>query len=278
MGFEEKERRLARKTEDILLGNFLAQIEAHWRDVPELEIRSRELAHLAIICDGNRRSAKEKGLPELLGHRLGVEVITGISRACRKWDVKHLTFWVFSTENWGRDKEQVEFLMDLFERFGSDPAYLAELQENKVGLTHFGRKDHLTTNLRQLVDYLEKETRRYQPSFNLNIALDYGGVDEINRALARILQDMNAGWILPREVLDNEDMIFDYLDSRGQPNPDLVVRTGGVGDLPHTSGFMPIQTAYSSWAFIDDYFPDLTPQTLMGNIHQFIKNKRRFGA
>lgn len=262
-----------------LLEYWMAQIETRWQKIPEFKVDPEKLRHLAIICDGNRRSGLEKGLPAFQGHTLGAEATKGISRACRDWGIEVLTLWVFSTENWKRDPEQVDFLMELFWRYGSTTEYVEELKENKVRLTHFGRRDRLETHLEELIEDLEEITRSYDPSYFLNIALDYGGLDELGRAFVKMLAGVEAKRISPAEISENSGLILSYLDSSGQPHPDLIIRTGfKPGEVPHTSGFMPLQTSYSSWMFLPEYFPDLSPDSLVDALSNFVQYKRRFGA
>ncbi|MGB6839247.1 MAG: polyprenyl diphosphate synthase [Microgenomates group bacterium] len=255
-----------------------ASIVGHrWKQIPEFEVNPKTLRHLAIICDGNRRSAKEKGLHPSQGHRLGVEVIRGVMQACKEWGVRHLTFWTWSTENWERDRQQVNFVMELASRYLTDKEVVETLIENKTRFTHFGRKDRLPENLESTIANLEKRTAKFDQRF-VNLALDYGGLDEIARATAKIVEEARHGLLTPNDVLANPELILSYLDTTEQPLPDLVIRTGAKpGEIPHTSGFMPLQTSYSGWAFLPDNFPDLTPQSLLNSIQEFSMYKRRLG-
>lgn len=251
---------------------WLSSIESIWRETPEFNV-PENFRHLAVICDGNRRSAIEKGLEPHLGHKLGTEVIKGIMQACRGWGIKHLTFWTWSTENWKRDAVQKNFVMNLAEEGLKQKEAIDTLIENRTRFMHLGRKDRLPPTLRLTIENLERITSGFNERF-VNLALDYGGLDELSRAYARMLRDS----ISLEVVTANPDIIFHYLDTAGQPNPDLVVRTGGtIDEIPHTSGFMPLQTAYSGWVFMKDLFPDLTPQPLLGTIQDFLEYERRMG-
>lgn len=233
--------------------------------------------HLAVICDGNRRSAVSKGLEPWEGHRLGVEVMKGITQAGKDWGIKHLTFWTWSTENWQRDSAQVEFVMNLASRYLRDKDALEMLVENEARFTHFGRKDRLPTDTKEAIDELEVETAHFD-QYYINLALDYGGLDEVARATALMIGDSNVGNLSPDDVVRNPELIYRYLDTRGQPLPDLVLRTGlGLDEVPHTSGFMPLQSSYSGWIFMKELFPDLTPQGLADSISSFIEYDRRGG-
>lgn len=258
--------------------NWQTQIESIWKNTPEArEFDFQKVNHLAIICDGNRRAALQKGLPEFFGHQVGIETIKGIARACRKWNIHTSTFWVWSTENWERTQAQVSFIMKLADRSFNDPTFLKELGENKVRFTHIGRKDRLPKKIKLAIDFLEKKTKHFN-NYQLNIALDYGGLDEIARNIHRIVKDFQLGKIDNQLITKKPELILKYLDSGNQSPPDLVIRTGTKPEeTPHTSGFMPLQTEYSGWIFLPDLFPNLTPQTLSETIGKFIKYERRYG-
>ncbi len=257
--------------------SWLEEIEFNWRDIPEFKVDPRRLGHLAIICDGNRRAAREKGLDSYFGHRAGVEVIKGILQAGRKWGIHTLTFWVWSTENWEREDEQVKFVMSLAAQYLGDEGIIEELNENQVRFTHFGRKDRLHPEIRKAITDLEERTASFD-RFQLNMAMDYGGLDEVARAFGRIFADFRRGTFDPENFQHNPQAILGFLDSANQALPDLVVRTGTKeGEIPHTSGFMPLQTTYSSWVFSPDLFPNLSPQVLLEQIQNFLGYERRMG-
>lgn len=255
---------------------WLSGIESTWKQTPEFSVPAN-FEHLAVICDGNRRSAKEKGLNPWEGHRLGIEVIKGIMQAGRDWGIKHLTFWAWSTENWKRDEGQVSFVMNLAARHLADSEALRTLVENRTKFTHIGRKDRLPMNVLTAIDNLERNTAGFSERY-VNLALDYGGRDEVSRATAKIVQDAIRGRLVETDILANPELIQSYLDTAGQPLPDLVVRTGSLeNETPHTSGFMPLQTEYSGWRFIPTLFPDLTPDSFLTEIQKFLVSERRFG-
>ena len=255
---------------------WLSSIESTWRETPEFNV-PENFKHLAVICDGNRRSAREKGLDPWQGHRLGIEVIKGIMRASRNWGIKHLTFWTWSTENWKRDEGQVGFVMGLAAKHLADSEALKTLVENRTKFTHLGRKDRLPQSVVTAIDNLERNTAGFNDRF-VNLALDYGGLDEISRATAKIVDDAIRGRLAEVNILAHPELIFSYLDTKSQPLPDLVVRTGSLEEeIPHTSGFMPLQTTYSGWKFISTFFPDLTPGSLLTEIQKFLVYERRLG-
>jgi len=256
---------------------WIAQIETHWQNTPEFKVDPEKLRHLVIICDGNRRAAQERRLKPYFGHQAGIETIKGIAQACRQWNIHTLTFWLWSTENWEREKEQVEFIMNLGRHYLKDEVFVEEIQRNQVRFTHLGRKDRLPPEIAEGLEEWEKQTASFS-RYRLNLAIDYGGKDEIARAVVKIIKEVQEGRLSPVEILRNPKTIFEFLDTATQLPPDLVIRTGTrKEEIPHTSGFMPLQAAYSSWVFLPELFPDLTPQTLLRPIVDFIKYERRFG-
>lgn len=256
---------------------WLETIENNWQDIPEFEVPKGKLQHLAVICDGNRRAARARGLNPYYGHRAGVETIRRIARACREWEIHALTFWVWSTENWGRERPQVEFVMGLAKRFLPEKRFFEELRQNEVKFTHLGRKDRLSEPIARTIENLERQTADFD-RYHLNLAMDYGGLDETARAFGRMLGAIKKGDFNPEILRETPQAILGFLDTTAQALPDLVIRTGvKKEEIPHTSGFMPLQTAYSGWVFLPDLFPDLTPQALLKPIQDFIEYERRFG-
>lgn len=256
---------------------WIAQIKKTWENVPEFKVDTQKLKHLAIICDGNRRAAKEIRLNPFLGHQAGIETVQLASKACRQWDIHTLTFWLWSTENWQRDKMQVEFIMNLFKKTLQNPEFINELCENQVNFKHLGRKDRFSKPTREGLETWEKKTAHFS-RYQLNVALDYGGEDEIARAIAQISLEVKQGRLSPEKITKNPEIISKFLDTRNQPPVDLIIRTGTKPDeIPHTSGFMPLQSAYAGWAFITDLFPNLTPNSLLNPIKEFQEYQRRLG-
>lgn len=271
MGRQEQEHRPEATAE---LDQWVEEVQKRWEKTPEFRVDTHRLKHLAIICDGNRRAAQQRRLPSYFGHRVGVETIKGMARACRKWDIRTLTFWVWSTENWQRDQEQVEFVMGLADHFLPQQELLDELVANDVRFKHLGRKDRLPQSVALAISNLETKTVSFN-QYHLNLALDYGGLDEIVRAILTI-QRKNVNPVLFRQ---HPNSIINFLDTAGQDLPDLVVRTGmQKGEFFRTSGFMPLQTAYAVWLPVRTLFPDLTPNELKVGIDSFVEYQRRFGV
>lgn len=260
-----------------VLNNWIREVGQRWEEIPDLRVDPEKLSHLAIICDGNRRSAKERSLAPYFGHQVGVEVIKGVLRACQKWGIQDVTFWVWSTENWQRKPDQVDFAMSLASTNLSDKKMVAELISNQVRFTHFGRRDRFPIEMADQLVNLERLTCRFN-KHRFNLALDYGGLDEMTYAAIRIHEDIQTGKITPELLRQQPELIYSYLYTSEHSNPDLVIRSGmKKNELPRTSGFMPIQTAYSSWVFVDENFPDLKPITLLESIQKHLEYQHRMG-
>lgn len=256
---------------------WVAQIESAWKAIPEFEVDPEKLRHLAIICDGNRRAARERGFHDWDGHRAGVELIRQIARAGREWGIRTLTFWTWSTENWGREKKQTEVIMGLAAQHLPDPQLLEEFKKEKVRFTHLGRKDRLPERVRSAIEHLEEETRKFD-RYQVNLAMDYGGLDETARAIGKIINGVQKGTLDFQIIQENPQVILGFLDTANQALPDLIIRTGTEeGEISHTSGFMALQSSYAGWTFLPDLLPDLTPEALLQSITEFSEYKRRMG-
>lgn len=263
---------------EFTLDSWVREIELRWKKIPEFKVDPEKLKHLAVICDGNRRAALVRDLPELFGHRTGVEVIKGIAKAGREWGIHTLTFWVWSTENWQRDREQIDYVMGLAQGHLAQAGFLRELRRNQVRFVHLGDIGRLPEGIANTLVRLEEATRNFE-KFRLNLAMNYGGVDEVSRAIYRMSITAQIGGLETGAFSDNSrDVLVKFLDTAGQPNPDLVIRTGmREEEMFRTSGFMPIQTEYSVWDPIPDLFPDLTPERLLRSIQNFLGYQRRLG-
>ncbi len=223
--------------------------------------------HIVIIPDGNRRWAKYNGLPSLEGHRRGFDVAIKISKHIRSRGVHTLTLWAFSTENWKRTQKEVGYLMRLYAKMTDK--YLKDAIEDKVKIVHIGRKDRIPNYLLKKIQNVEEKTKNNTKNI-LNIALDYGGRDEIIRAIKRI-----GNWELEIGNL-TEESFPQFLDTQGQPypNPDIIIRTSGESRI---SGLMIWQAAYAELFFIKKHFPDLTNGDIDLVLEEYSKRQRRFG-
>lgn len=224
--------------------------------------------HLAIIPDGNRRWARARGLHTFEGHKRGFDMAVKLARTAREWGIHTVTLWGFSTENWDRTAEEIAYLMKLYERLVDN--YLKEAKKDDVKIVHLGRKDRLPKSLLAKIAKAEAETKDNK-SYIMNIAIDYGGHDDIIRAVQKMITDK-----IPAEKVDKK-LFESYLDTRGQPYPyvDLMIRTSGE---QRTSGMLLWQSAYTEYYFENDHFPDFTPRKLREAVLDFSRRRRRFGG
>lgn len=225
-------------------------------------------SHIAIVLDGNRRWARSRGLPTLEGHRAGFDAGLKIARASRSWGVHTFTVWGFSTENWNRSKVEISYLQRLFKKMVR--VVEKEAVKENVRFVHLGRKDRLPKDLVKYIRKVEGKTKK-NTSHILNVALDYGGHDEIVRATQGIIRDGI------REENVDEKLFASYLDTGDQPYPyvDLFIRTSGE---QRTSGFMPWQLNYAEYFWEVDHLPDMTPEKLRNIIIDYSRRRRRFGG
>jgi len=221
--------------------------------------------HIAIIMDGNRRWAEKKGLPILRGHEKGAEQLKKVSKACREIGVKIFTVYAFSTENWKRTKTEVGYLMRLMKKFlinGSDV-----FKKEGIKFNVMGQIDKLPKDIQTLVKKLMKDTKDNDTGI-FNLAVNYGGRQEIVEAVKDIIKS----GLKPAQV--DEESFGQYLDTAGQPDPDLLIRTSGEQRL---SGFLPWQAVYSELYFSPKLWPDFSEKDLEEAIKEYQNRQRRFG-
>ncbi len=223
--------------------------------------------HVAMILDGNRRWARARGLKSWEGHYAGYNAIQKLARTSRDLGVHTFTLWAWSTENWERSKEEIDKIMDLFRR-GLEESE-KELHESRIHLVHLGRKDRMPADIVNTFARLDLETKKYSQDHVLNMAIDYGGHDEIIRAVNKVLKDN-------LKTIDS-NQFESYLDTAGQPYPfvDLFIRTSGE---QRTSGLLPWQMDYAEYYFAQDHLPDFSPEMLREAVLDFSRRRRRFGA
>jgi undecaprenyl diphosphate synthase len=223
--------------------------------------------HIAIVLDGNRRWARARGLPDTDGHKAGYKAMKEVVKASRDLGIHTLTVWGFSTENWERPKRETLDIMNLVRKFLSD--FEDEYQKEGVRLIHLGRKDRLPKDILKYIGSLEARSKNNNKHI-LNVALDYGGRNEIIRAVKRIIADN------VKESEISEELFSSYLDTADQPYPcpDLFVRTSGE---QRTSGLLPWQTAYTEYYWEQDHLPDFSAEKLRNIILDYSRRRRRFG-
>ena len=226
--------------------------------------------HVAVIMDGNGRWAVGRGLPRTEGHRAGVAALRRIVKHSAKRGVEILTLFSFSSENWNRPPAEVGFLMGLLERFVRRD--LAEIHRQNVRVTMTGEREGLDPSILGLIEEGEALTRE-NTGMTLVVAFNYGGRNEIARAVKRLAADVAQGVIAPQDV--NEDSISRYLDTAALPDPDLIIRTSGEQRL---SNFLLWQAAYSEFYFADLHWPDFDECALDSAFEAFAARDRRFGG
>ncbi len=226
--------------------------------------------HIAIIMDGNRRWAKNKGLPVSFGHKEGAKTLEKIVRYANKIGIKHITVYAFSTENWKRTEEEVSTLMGLFQSYLDDYSKRADSENIRVKI--IGSKVGLSEKMKNSIAKCMERTKK-NTGTTFNIALNYGGRDEIISAVKNIAQKVKENKIEIEDI--NEKMISDNLYTSEQPDPDLLIRTSGEIRL---SNFLPWQLVYTEFLFIEKNWPDFDEKDLDEAIELYQKRNRKFGA
>ena len=226
--------------------------------------------HIAIIMDGNRRWAKAKGLPVALGHKEGAKTLEKIVRYAKKVGIKYITVYAFSTENWKRTEEEVSALMNLMQSYLDDYSKRADSENIKVNI--LGSRQGLSKKMTELIEKCMERTKG-NTGITFNIALNYGGRDELVYAMKKIAEKVQNKEINIEDI--NEQLISDNLYTTAQPDPDLLIRTSGELRL---SNFLPWQLAYTEFVFVEKNWPDFDEQDLDEAIEIYQKRNRKFGA
>ena len=225
--------------------------------------------HIAIIMDGNGRWARKRGLPRTAGHSAGAEAFRRIANYCRTLGVEYLTVYAFSTENWKRSQEEVGGIMLLLRRYLEEA--IRDMTKNRVRFRFFGDLSKLSPQLQKLCYDAENQSAEYD--VQVDFCLNYGGRDEIVRAARAFAAQVAEGKRKPEEL--TEELFSSYLYSAGVPDPELIIRPSG--EL-RTSNFLPWQSAYSEYVFMDVLWPDFGPQDLDKAIDEYHRRNRRFGG
>ena len=225
--------------------------------------------HVGFIMDGNGRWATKRGMPRKFGHREGAKNFKDLSLYCRDIGLRNASFYVFSTENWKRPQDEVNAIMDLFWD------YLCEADqylERRVRMIFVGDRSRLQDRLQKRMEELEHDSRDFE-KMNLILAINYGGRDEIVRAVRKIATEAAGGDLKPDEI--DAKVFASYLDTAGLPDPDLMIRTSGEQRI---SNFLLWQLAYSEFYFTPKYWPDFTPEDLEEALQSYAARERRFGG
>ena len=210
--------------------------------------------HVAIILDGNGRWAKNKHMPRTYGHTVGSKVVERTVEDASDIGIKYLTVYVFSTENWKRSQDEVSMLFSLIERYLR--SLIKKSKKNNVRCRVIGRRDNMSSSMLQVIEKLEEETKD-NTGLTFTLAINYGGRDEITRAVQGIAQDVKDGKLNAEDI--TESTISDYLDTSGMPDPDLLIRTGGDERL---SNYLPWQLTYTEFYFTPVLWPAFTRMIL----------------
>ena len=226
--------------------------------------------HIAIIMDGNRRWARAKGKPATFGHKEGAKTLEKIVRYANKIGLEYITVYAFSTENWKRAEEEVSALMTLLQNYLDDYSKRADSENIKVKV--LGDITALSKGMQKSIMNCMERTKD-NTGVVFNIALNYGGRNEIVRAVKEIAKEIKEERIEIDDI--TEKLISENLYTKGQPDPDLVIRTSGEVRL---SNFLPWQVVYSEFLFIDKNWPDFTEEDLDNAIIEYQKRTRKFGA
>ena len=225
--------------------------------------------HIAIIMDGNGRWAQQHAMGRIAGHKKGAEAVRLTVRACREIGIKVLTLYAFSTENWLRPAGEVKALMRLLEEYLRSE--IQEMLENGIRLTTIGDTEALKKPMKTILKETIAKTA-HNHDMILNLALNYGGRDEIVGAVQNLLNDIRRGTLADQEV--TKDLFSHYLDTAGLPDPDLLIRTSGEYRI---SNFLLWQSAYTEFYYTDVLWPDFNRDELFRAITEYQRRERRFG-
>ena len=226
--------------------------------------------HIAIIMDGNRRWAKSQVKPASFGHKAGAKTLEKIVRYANKIGLEYITVYAFSTENWKRTEEEVKALMTLLQSYLDDYSKRADTENIRVKI--LGDISALAPGMQKSI-YNCMERTKDNTGVTFNIALNYGGRDELLKAVKNIAQEVKEGKIDIQDI--SEEMVSNNLYTKGEPDPDLLIRTSGELRL---SNFLPWQLVYSEFLFIEKNWPDFTEEDLDNAIVEYEKRTRKFGA
>lgn len=242
--------------------------EAETNKIVEV-VKEINLKHIAIIMDGNRRWAKSKHLPTAVGHQQGVNSLKTILKSCKLFGVEYLTVYAFSTENWNRAEDEVNFLMGLLAKTISNE--LKELHENKVKIKFIGDLTRLNNELREILLNAEEHTKD-NDGVKLQIAFNYGSRDELTNAVKEIAQKVKNNELSINDITEN--IISENLYTKDIPDPDLLIRTGGEKRI---SNYLLWQLAYSELYVTEEFWPEFNQKSLQNAILEFQNRNRRFG-
>jgi undecaprenyl diphosphate synthase len=235
-------------------------MKINWDNLPQ---------HIAIIMDGNGRWAKQHTIGRIRGHKKGAQAVKTVVRTCREIGIKYLTLFALSVENLERPQEEIKALMSLLEEYLSKET--VELQKQEIRLTTIGEIDHLSPPVKEKLLQAKASTANNNRMI-LNLALSYGGRDEIIFAIKKLIKDSKDNKVKIKDI--NKDMFSGYLQTCGMPDPDLLIRTSGEYRI---SNFLLWQLAYTELYFTDVLWPDFKKEDLLEAIANYQMRERRFG-
>ena len=235
-------------------------------DLPQIPMPQ----HVGIIMDGNGRWAKKRGLPRSAGHVAGAKTFRTITRYCSNIGIRYLTVYAFSTENWRRPQEEVDALMRLFKDYLQEA--LDDFRDDDIVIRFIGDRSAFSPDLVRLMEDNEAISKD-RPGMVLNIAMNYGGRDELIRAVREIASEVGDGKLSAGDI--DEQMISDHMYTRGEPDPDLIIRPSGEH---RTSNFLLWQSAYSEYVIMDILWPDFTKEDMNAALIEYAGRSRRFGG
>jgi len=225
--------------------------------------------HIGIILDGNRRFARRLMLEPWKGHELGFEKLKKLYQWCKELDIKELTLYCFSMQNFNRSKKEFDFLMDIFVKAGNDAVANEDVHKNKIKINAIGRWHLFPEKVQEAIKKGVEATKDYN-DFTVNLALAYGGREEIVDGVKKLAADLKEGKINAEDI--DEDKFSEYLYMNSEP--DLIIRTGGVH---RTSNFLAWQSIYSEWIFPEKFWPEFEKEDLIACIDEYMNRDRRFG-
>ena len=232
-------------------------------------VKKTNLRHIAIIMDGNRRWAKNKGLPSAIGHKKGVDALKKTVYACDDFGIKYLTVYAFSTENWNRKPEEVDFLMNLLGKTIQNE--LKELNDNGVVISFLGDLTKLSPKLQEIL-YHAIDVTKDNKGVNLQIAFNYGSRAELVNAVKNISEKVKNGEMNVDDITEN--VVSKALYTSSIPDPDLLIRTGGEVRI---SNYLLWQIAYSEILIVDEFWPEFDKESLASAVEDFYSRNRRWG-
>ncbi len=246
------------------MGFFRKKIKA-----PE-PVANTSIRHIAFIMDGNGRWAKKRNLPRTMGHREGCKRIKEIANLCQDYHIECMSLFCFSTENWKRPKDEVDYLFQLLKQFFETDIY--ELNARGAKIIVSGDISKLPNDTQEVIIKAIEMTKNNK-EFVLNICLNYGGKDEIVRAIKKISSDVSNGKVNVNDI--NEELVNQYLDTGTLPPVDCMVRTSGEQRI---SNYMLWSLAYAEFIFVDEYWPDFKKESFLNVLRIYATRKRRFGG